>query len=270
MVKIAFHSDSLFPSLLIFSLFAHVHGSAWPSRPGHGNATVGYSFLKAKTVSDGQGQKQNYAVQESGFSIFGETDLYPRLAVNWSWGFVKSVNSDSMDNVGTTDPELGLTYYLGHRGHLYISAMVNTRIPLGPENGSNVPKFVYPLFSQQAWAWDIRPLLGWSESGWWFQGSIGPRLRSSGLAPQIGYNLAGGTKLGVNFNSMLAFSGLLPLDNESAGSPADREKYLGFQLAFAYQVHKRWTTGLQFDGMFGASQGMPLALRTNIFGRYAW
>ncbi len=270
MAKTRFQTRIILVPILFSALMVQVHAGAWPIRPGHGNATLGYSFLKTESVSNGQGQKELYGVQESGLSTFGETGVIPSLALNWSWGFLKSVSSDSMDKVATTDPELGLTYYLGHRGKFYFSAMVNARIPVGPENTSQVPDFVYPLFSQQAWAWEVRPVLGWSQTGWWFQASAGPRLRSGGLASQAGYNFAGGKKLGASISTMLAFSGLFPLDTESAGSPADREKYLGFQVAFAYQIKKHWATGVQFDGMFGASQGMPLNLRSNLFGRYAW
>jgi len=248
----------------------NAYAGAWPIVPGHGSATVGLSFLNSKSVSDEEGKSHDYAVREIGLSTFGQTGVLPRLSLNWSWGLLKSVTSDSLDKAGVTDPELGVTYFLGHLKPMYFSIFINSRIPLGSENTDRVPNFVYPIFSQQEWAFDIKPLIGWSQWGWWFQGSTGPRLRSGDLSAQWTYNIAGGKKMGQAFSGMLALSGILPIDKKTNASPSDQEQYFGFQIAVGYLIKQHWTTGLQMDGMATPGQGMPLAGRFNLFETYAW
>ncbi|MDQ3000070.1 MAG: hypothetical protein M3Y08_02235 [Fibrobacterota bacterium] len=243
---------------------------AWPVRPGAGKAVLSASFLKAGSVTDAEGDKRTFDIEETALSTFGEIGLTPSLAAGWSWSPVKSADADSFQAVSLGDPELSLSWHLKSSGALQLAAQAITAFPLGSDNPQGSPEYLYAVFSHRAFAFEIRPVAGWAGGGFWLQGGAGPRLRTSGLASQFHYNLAGGGGIGPRAAWLLAFSGVTPLDTEPAGKPGDQEQYFGYQAAVEYRFAPAWQAGLQFDSMLTLGREMPLGGRFNLFARRAW
>jgi hypothetical protein len=250
--------------------FMEARAGAWPVRPGSGKAVLSASYLKAGTVTDAQGDKQPFDIEETALSTFGEIGLTPALAAGWSWTPVKSADAETFRKVSPGDPELSLSWHLKSAGALQIAAQAMAAFPLGAENPDGSPDFLYGVFSHRAFAFEARPVIGWAGGGIWLQGGAGPRLRTNGLAAQFHYNLAGGGGIGSRAAWLLAFSGVTPLDGEPAGKPGDQEQYFGYQAAAEYRFAPAWQAGLQFDSMFTLGREMPLGGRLNLFARYAW
>jgi hypothetical protein len=246
-----------------------VSGGAWPMARGQGKAAVSVAYLQAESVSGPEGNRHAYGISEWGVSTHGETGLSPGLALGWNWNLLKGVHSDSLDGVAITDPELSLSLHLGKAGSFMFAAQVMAVFPWGPANPPEAPAYLYALFSQRVWAFELRPLLGWSRGKAWFQGGASPRWRSDDFAAQFRYHLAGGTGTG-KWNFMLAWSGVFPLDNRPVGLPGDQEQYFGAQLAVDHSVARTCWLGGQVDGMINAGQEMPLAGRGNVYLRFAW
>lgn len=262
----------LFRNLLIFVavLPSWALAGAWPLKPGSGKATAALSVLPAQSVIDAQGDKRKYAITESEAVTYGEIGLVPRLSLGWVWGFLKAVRSDSGDQVATTDPELALSWYMGKRGSLVFALQTLGQFPLGPENPDRVPDFAPVFFSQRAFAFELRPLIGWSGGGWWAQAGMGARVRTADLAGQFRYSAAAGRGFGARFSGLLALDGVVPLDHESSGKPGDRIQYYGYHLAGDFLILRDWRIGAQFDSMLTLGQELPLGARFSLFTRIGW
>lgn len=259
-----------FFACVIFAGLLEARAGAWSVRPGAGKAVLSASHLKAGSVTDAQGGKRRYDIEETALSTFGEIGLTQALAAGWSWTLVKSVDAESFQEVSSGDPEVSLSWHLKSAGALQIAAQAIAVFPLGSENPEGSPEFLYGVFSHRAFALEVRPGIGWAGGGIWLQGGAGPRLRTNDLAAQFHYNLAGGGGIGARVSWLLAFSGVTPLDDKPAGKPGDQEQYFGYQAAAEYRFSPAWQTGLQFDSMFTLGREMPLGGRLNFFARYAW
>lgn len=219
---------------------------------------------------DAQGDKRKYALTESEAVTYGEIGLVPRLSFGWVWGFLKSVQSDSGDQIAVTDPELTLTWNIGRKGSFVFALQTLGQFPLGPENPDRVPDFAPVFFSQRAFAFEIRPMVGWSEGGWWAQAGMGGRVRTADLAGQFRYAAAAGRGFGARFSGRLALDGVIPLDDENSGKPGDRIEYYGYHLAGDFLVLRDWRIGAQFDSMLTLGQELPLGARFSLITCVGW
>jgi hypothetical protein len=243
---------------------------AWPVKPGAGKATVGASFLTAGSVSDAAGDKRSYGMTETGLSTYGEAGLVRRLSIGWAWGFLKFVESDSADRAGITDPEISLTWHLGRAGGAVFALQGLTQLPWGPDNPGAVPDFAPAFHSHGAYAFELRPLVGYARARWWTQAGVGVRARTGDLAWQFRYAVAAGRAFGPRWSGMLALDGVTPLDTETSGRVGDQEQYFGSHLAAEFRVSPPLQLGAQFDSMFSLGQEMPLGGRINVYARASW
>jgi hypothetical protein len=247
-----------------------VHAGAWAVAPGAGKAVISTSYLKARKVIDSDGKKHAFDVEERALSTFGEIGLAPDFSAGWSWTPAKAAVLDSFDKMSPGDPEFSLSWHVKSMGKLQIAAQALAVFPLGSRNPTESPDYLYGVFSHRAFAFEVRPVLGWSGGGVWLQAGAGPRARTNALSPQFHYNLAFGGGLGPRLAWLLALSGIVPLDTETNGKPGDQEKYFGYQVAGEYLFTPAWQAGAQFDSMFTVGQEMPLGARVNVFVRFAW
>jgi hypothetical protein len=262
------------PLTLGVCVFALHCPGAWAGaravRPGSGSAVLAASHVGAHSVIDRKGDKHPFSIRETSLSTYGELGLTRSLAAGWSWTGVKAVASDSFDAISPGDPEVSLTWHIGSKGAWQFAAQGSAAFPLGADNPASSPDFLYGVFSQGAFAFEARPVLGWSGGGTWLQAGAGPRLRTRDLAPQFHYNLAGGGAIAKRIGWQLAFDGLIPLDTRPSGKPGDQEKFYGYHLGGDYRFFRAWQAGLQFDSMFTLGQELPLGARYNAFVRFAW
>lgn len=239
-------------------------------KPGAGKATLGVSYLTAQSVIDAHGDKRKFAMTETEVTTYGEVGLVRRVSLGWTWGVLKAVDSDSGDQVANTDPELALSWNIGKRGSWVLALQALGQIPLGPENPGKVPAYAPVFFSQQAFAFELRPLVGWTGGGWWAQAGMGGRIRSGDLAGQFRYTAAAGRGFGESFSGLFALDGVLPLDDGRSGKPGDQEQYYGYHLAADFRLWREWQIGTQFDSMLTLGQELPFGTRFNLYTRFSW
>jgi hypothetical protein len=249
-----------------------VSAGAWPTPVGAGSAVVNASYLQAEQVSDAQGRKRDFALKEFAISGYGSYGLFKWASIGAAMAPHKIVFAKGQTEIGATDLEAWIDPHLYSHKAWHFALRLKGVFPIGLENSSWVPDYLYAMHSQGVLGFEAMPLFAWSRGSLWIQGGAGARIRGGGLVGQGRYQFDLGSRLFATTWALwrLGLSGIVPLDTRSNGKPSDQERYFGQQLAFEAKLPRRLKLGLQFDSMVNAGQEMPLGLRSNAYLGWSW
>ncbi len=251
-------------STLIF--FSLANAGPWRQKVGAGSIGMAASTLSAPKIIDAQGKTHDYAIQHNAINLFGEVGILKNFALGFSFTPFHSVTSDSFDTQGWSNLDLTLNQYLGHIQGSVFSLAYSSSLPIGKENPSSAPPFLYSLFGPKSWSLGLMPEWGMGQGANWYKAGLGFRYRSDDYTSQARYELMGGRNFGEKkrFGLRLAFSGCIPLDAKSNGKPSDQEQYFGIQIAADWKIKPNWSVFFQGDTMTPPPKEEPLGARLNL------